>query len=126
MIKLRILILTLCLLVPASAFAQKASADKSWQSFWTQFSAAVKKKSPAALKRLAAPKANFSNGGGLESPAEWIAIIQKDNLWNEYQSSVAAGTKSFRCETTCRMTKNQHLMFEVIGGRWRWTGLVGD
>ena len=128
MIKLRILLLTLCLLVPTAAFAETQAATKSWQAFWTQFSSAIEKKSPAALRRLAAPKKNFSlNGGGNQTPAQWIAYIQKDNLWGDYRKAVASGTKPYNCgRGTCRVTNNNELLFQFLGGRWQWIGVMGD
>ena len=126
--KLRILTLAFCLLVPTAAFAQTAAANRSWSGFWTRFSTAINKKDRVALKKLTASPQVFSlNGGGLETPDQWIAIIQKEHLWSEYQTSVAAGTKPYRCPNrTCRITTNNHLLFEFIGGRWQWTGLLGD
>ena len=125
--KLRILTLAFCLLVPTAAFAQTAAATKSWSGFWTRFSAAINKKDRVALKKLTAAPEDFSlNGGGDESPDQWINAIQKNNWWKQYQTSVASGTKTFRCSGICRVTKNDQLLFKYLGGRWQWTGLLGD
>ena len=48
--KLRILILGFCLLIPASAFAQTSTANRSWGAFWTKFSAAVNTRNRTNLK----------------------------------------------------------------------------
>ncbi len=121
--KIRILILAFCLLIPASAFAQTSTANKSWNSFWTKFSTAVNKKNQVALKGLMASERDFFSGGGGETRNEWLASVS----WAELKKSVRRGTKVDNSDgKPGRLTKDNHLVFAFIGGRWRFMGPMGD
>lgn len=122
--RISFLFLLLFLFVPSVSYAQSA-ADKVWQPFWAKFSAAVKKKDLNALKKLVASD-QFQAGGSELNGNEWIKVMEKRNVWKEYQVAVASGTKKDRCLEPCRMTKNkkQPLIFWYINGQWRWTGFA--
>jgi hypothetical protein len=116
--------------VPSLTYAQQSrqsAADKSWNAFWTQFSAAVRNKDTKALKRLMSSENAFFSGGAVTGRDELLRYIKDQNRWGEYRPSVASGIKKESCglPIPCRVTKDDHLTFAYINGRWRWTGLVG-
>ena len=119
------LFLLLFLLVPSVASAQNA-ASKSWQPFWTKFSAVVKSKSKANIKRLMVAENNFLDGGGGETRNQWLNRIA-GCCWREIQNSVAGGTVPYNeGDFKGRITKDQTLIFQYTGGRWYFAGVMGD
>jgi hypothetical protein len=126
--KTLILSLILFLLIPSLAFAQnprstRAQADKAWPIFWSQFSAAIKRKDRVAFKRLMASEREFFSGGGGESRDEWITMTG----WKKLQTALVIGTMPFNeGRHPGRITKDRGLIFEYIRGRWRFTGVMGD
>jgi len=119
--------LVVVMLIPASAFAQKSAADKSWNTFWTQFTSAVNKKSKPAVKRLMASEKDFSSGGGMEDRDGWLQLVDKQRWWDDLQRDVKSGTKSYDYDgKPGRVTRNNTLIFAFIGGRWRFMGPMGD
>lgn len=127
------LFLLLLLFVPSVSHAQ-SSASKSWNAFWTKFSAAVNKKDKEALKALMSSDFEWALDG-YTSPDEVIRIMDKYKYWNQFKRSVANGVKvcgydapdCFRTKNTARRTKSPNwLLFEFIGGQWKWTRLIGD
>jgi hypothetical protein len=128
---LRLIVLMFFLLIPAAVSAQskaaQAAANKSWQSFWTQFSAAVNAKNKAAVKRLMASENDFFSGGGGESRDEWLQLVESQKWWGLLQKSVRLGTRVDNSDRWLgRVTRDSHLTFAFIGGRWRFTGPMGD
>ena len=121
---LRILIFTFFLLIPAfQAQAQTPAADKSWNSFWTKFSSAVKQKNRAALKSLMASEKEFYPGGGGGTRDEYLDLVS----WRELQQSVRTGIKADRTYgKPGRTTRDNYLIFAFTGGRWRFMGPRGD
>jgi hypothetical protein len=124
----RILSVALLLLIPSVGIPQSrtatGAANRSWQSFWRQFSTAVNKKDRAALRRMMS--SDFYSGGGEATAAEWIRYMDEHKLWRQHQQSVALGTKPYKMEgNPGRVTRNDHLIFEFKGGRWRWWGIMG-
>lgn len=114
------------LLVPAVSSAQ-GSTNKSWDTFWAQFSSAVKSKNKAAVKRLMVAENGFMDGGGGETRDQWLARIDKERLWNVLQMSVAKGTAPYNeGQFAGRITKDRHLIFQYTGGKWRFAGIMGD
>lgn len=122
--RISFLFLLLFLLVPSVALAQSAT-EKKWKPFWTQFTAAVKSKNKAAVKRLMVSENNFSNGGGIETRDQWLAMIDREKLWGLLQKSVAKGVMAYD-EDGWKVTKDRHLLFQYTGGRWRFRGVMGD
>jgi hypothetical protein len=130
MIKKRIifLLLTAWLVFPVLTYAQVSrAADKSWDSFWKSFSTAVNRKNRAALKALMASEKDFSSGGGAGGRAGWLNDVERQNWWNLLQKSVRTGTKVYsESRQPARVTRDNQLVFKYIGGRWRFTGPMGD
>jgi hypothetical protein len=107
---------------------QRASApNKSWETFWRQFSAAVNNKDRVALKALMSSEKDFFSGGGGENRDQWIQLIVRQKAWRELQKSVASGTMPLKDERgPSRITKDKNLIFTLIGGKWRFVGVMGD
>lgn len=127
------LFLLLFLLVPSLIFAQNsrtknAAAERSWQQFYTAFSAAVNKRDRAALKRMMARHFELHGGGVDGTSAEWIRTIDAQNGWRGLQQSVASGTKLLKLNRRpARVTNDDYAIFEFgVDGKWRWTGIMGD
>lgn len=116
--RITFLFLLLFLFVPSVALAQSA-ANKSWQPFWTKFSAAVTKKNRVALKGMISNQ--FECGGGFCSPNEWIQTIDKSKKWQRTQRSIKSGAKSNGKNR--RITNDDYLYFEFENGRWLWVGV---
>ena len=125
-ISILFLFLLLFLFVPSVISAQSAS-EKSWKQFWTQFSAAVKNKNKAAVKRLMVSENNFSDGGGGSTRDEWLKMLDDNKLWGLVQRSVYKGVIPYK-ETNFngKITKDRHLLFQYTGGKWRFFGVMGD
>lgn len=125
------LLILVFLFVPGTGFAQSAvtqnAAQKSWNTFWNQFTSAVNRKSKAAVKALMASESDFFSGGGGETRDEWLQMVHEQQWWGRLQKSVRAGTKiSNWGGKPGRVTNDNHLTFTYLRGRWRFTGLVGD
>lgn len=119
MMKKRILTLAFCLLFPVSAFAQTAEANRSWNAFWTKFSAAVNAGNKAAVKNMMVAERDFNSAGG-ETRAQWLASVR----WSELKSSVRKGVKVRNYDgKPGRISKDNYLLFAYIGGRWRFVGV---
>ena len=107
-----------------------SSPEGQWPEFWARFSQAVAARDRTALKGMMATP--FESGGGSEdTPDEWIAAMDSYGFWDETQQSVASGTKGCpphfpNPKSSCRITKNDHLIFEYKGGTWRWSMIMGD
>jgi len=126
--RLGLLLLAAWLAFPVLVSAQTSrAADKSWNAFWTQFSAAVNRKNKAALRRLMASEKNFSSGGGAGGRAGWLADLEENSWWGLLQRSVRTGTKPYaEGRRPARVTRDNRLVFQYIGGRWQFTGPMGD
>ena len=125
----RTLSIVLLLLAPSAAFAQtNAAANRSWPGFWRQFTAAVKNKNRAAIKRLMSSEADFISVGGIASRNDFLRMFNDKSYWRDVQDSVDKGTVSYTSEKgrSARRTRDRYLTFEYIGGRWRFIGLMGD
>ena len=121
--RISFLFLLLFLFVPSISFAQNQAG---WNTFWKQFSSAVKSKNKAAVKRLMVSESNFLDGGGGETRNEWLNRIAKC-CWSDMQRSVAGGTVSYsESGFKGRITKDQTLLFQYTGGKWYFAGAMGD
>jgi hypothetical protein len=123
-----ILSLVLSLIIMPPVLAQtsgsiNAQASKTWPAFWRQFSTAIKRKDRAALKSLMVSESEFFSGGGGETRDEWITMIG----WKQLQTALVIGTMPYHeGRRPGRITKDKGLIFEFVGGRWRFTGVMGD
>jgi hypothetical protein len=120
--------LLLFMFVPSVIYAQSA-AEKSWPSFWRQFSTAVNKKDKVALKRLMSSESDFFSGGGGESRDQWLQMLDQNKFWPLLQRSVRLGAKAYITpyeKRLSRITKDRHLIFKFINNRWRFVGVMGD
>jgi hypothetical protein len=133
----RILVMVLLLLAASSTFAQtsratNAAANRSWQSFWRQVTAAINKKDRVALRKMM-PN-NFDDGGGGLTPSEWLKYIdenERNGSWRDLQKSFAQGTVVNRNWPAkgipTRVTKDNRYFFEFRKDkRWYFAGVVGD
>lgn len=121
--RISFLFLLVFLFVPYVSFAQSA-ANKSWPSFWQQFSSAVNRKSKVALKNLMAPEKDFSSGGGIEDRNGWLRLVERERWWGKLQKAVRSGT-SLRNDGRTRATNEGDLWFRFIRGRWFFIGPGG-
>src|SRR5215217_6879577 len=88
--RMPLLFLLMLMLVPPVTLSQSA-AEKSWRPFWFQFSAAVRAKNKAAVKRLMSSERDFFSGGGGETRDQWLKMLDDNKLWGLVQKSVAKG-----------------------------------
>jgi len=130
-----VLLIVLLLVVASASFAQtapavNAAANRSWPRFWREFSAAVKRKDVAALRKMM-PEDFFDGGGGL-TPTQWLKFIdenERNGSWRDLQRSVARGTVTNRGTkgVPTKVTKDKGYYFEFRKGkRWYFAGVVGD
>src|SRR6185436_14221988 len=90
--------IVLLLLVSSATFAQTsqavpAIANRSWPSFWQQFTAAVNKKDRVALLRMM--PSDFFDGGGGTTASEWLQYLDENDRngsWRDLKRSLAKGT----------------------------------
>ncbi len=79
--KSQLLAAPLMLFVALAAFSQTpariATAERTWASFWRQFTLAINKKNHAPLLRMM-PSDFFDGGGGL-TPKGWLKFIDETN-----------------------------------------------
>jgi hypothetical protein len=125
----RIVIGAICsaLILTSAAGSSVQAQGSNWQNFWRQFTAAVNKKDRVALKGLMSSERDFFSGGGGENRDQWIQMIDDRRAWRDLQKSVASGTVPLKSEKrTSRITKDRVLIFSLIGGRWRFVGVMGD
>jgi hypothetical protein len=109
--------IALLLLVPSAVFAQNnAAANRRWPGFWRQFTAAVRNKNRVGIKRLMSAEADFITVGGISNRNDFLRMFEDK------------GTMSYTSQKgrPARRTKDRYLIFEYIGGRWRFIGLMGD
>src|SRR5262249_30993171 len=127
----------LLFLAPIPSFAQTSAstttaANRSWPSFWRQFTAAINKKDRATLRKMM-PK-DFYDGGGGSTPDEWLKFIDenaRNGSWRDLQRSVGRGTvidRDFGKEgIPTRVTKDKAYYFEFRKDKtWYFAGVVGD
>ena len=133
----RTLAMVFLLLAAPATFGQPSSAanaeaNRSWQSFWRQVTAAVNKKDHAALRKMMPD--NFSDDSGGLTGAEWLRFIDQNERrgsWRDLQKSFAKGTvvnKNWNNKgIPTRVTKDNKYYFEFRKDkRWYFAGVVGD
>ena len=72
----------------AQSAATKKAASKSWNSFWTKFSTAVKNKDRKTFIALTRKDFQDAGGGSIE---EWL----DSTSWSRLRNSVNKGTKDY-------------------------------
>jgi hypothetical protein len=115
-----------------SSSARIAVAERSWPTFWRQFTAAINKKDHAALLKVM--PTDFSDGGGGLSAKEWLKFIddnERDGSWRDLQKSVTRGARINRDWSSkgipTKVTRDNHYYFEFRkDGKWYFAGVVGD
>jgi hypothetical protein len=135
--KVYLLAAALILFVALAAFsetpaARVAAAEKTWASFWRQFTLAINKKDQTALLRMMPP--NFVDGGGGLTPKEWLKFIDKNEpngSWRDLQKSMAGGANINRTWSgkgvPTKVTRDNAYYFEFRkDGKWYFAGVVGD
>lgn len=131
------IVLLLFLLLPTLVYTQtrsvNASANKSWPKFYAQFSAAVKSRNHAALKRIM-PTEKISCNEGWCTPDEMVGLLDQYKLWEWMEKAIASGIepwKGYHDEDKGRpaRTTKKHLGCLFVfraPGRWYFVGLMGD
>jgi hypothetical protein len=127
----------LILFVVLGAFSQTpaariATAERTWATFWRQFTLAINKKDHAALLRMM-PSDFFDGGGGLPAK-EWLKFIDENRpngSWRDLRKSVAGGAKINRAWSAkgvpTKTTRDDAYYFEFRkDGKWYFAGVVGD
>jgi hypothetical protein len=133
----RMLAMVFLLLAASVTFGQTSRAtndvaNRSWQSFWRQVTAAINNKDQVALRKMM-PN-NFDDGGGGSTPDEWLKYIDQNKRkgsWRDLQKSFAKGTIVNRNWPSkgipTRVTKDNGYFFEFRKDkRWYFAGVVGD
>ena len=133
----RLLTVLLLLCVANATFSQTAAAriktaERSWPSFWRQFTTAINKKDHDALLRVM--PSDFSDGGGGLTAKEWLKYIdenERNGSWRDLRRSVARGTKIQRTWSAkgipTKVTRDNGYYFEYRkDGKWYFAGVVGD
>ena len=119
---------TLC----QTATARIATAERSWPSFWRQFTMAINKKDHVALLRVM--PSDFSDGGGGLTAKEWLKFIdehERNGSWRDLRRSVAGGARIDRTQSAkgvpTKVTRDNGYYFEFRkDGKWYFAGVVGD
>ena len=126
----------LLLIIASNSLAFKstldAAANRSWPSFWRQFTIAVSKKDHDGLIRVM--PADFFDGGGGLTPVEWLRFMDenvRNGSWRDLQRSVARGTvvnkQWSRKGVLTRVTRDNGYYFEFRKDKkWYFAGVVGD
>ncbi|HRH41494.1 MAG TPA: hypothetical protein PKY82_07595 [Pyrinomonadaceae bacterium] len=100
----------------AQSAATKKAATKSWNSFWTKFSTAVKNKDRKTF--IALTRKDFQDAGG-GTLKEWL----DSTSWSRLRNSVNKGTKDYsHGKEIGRITKNKDLIFVYGKNGWRFFG----
>jgi hypothetical protein len=109
-----------------------AVGERSWRTFWREFTVAVNKKDHAALLRMMPD--DFFDGGGGSTPKQWLQFmdeLERDGSWRDLRRSVARGTKVNRNWSSkgvpTKVTRDNAYYFEFRkDGKWYFAGVVGD
>ncbi|HZI46743.1 MAG TPA: hypothetical protein VFD75_03050 [Pyrinomonadaceae bacterium] len=118
--------------MPQNSSARSSSAERSWPTFWRQFTTAVNKKDHAALIKLM--PTNFSDDSGGLNGKEWLKFIddnERNGSWRDLQKSVARGARTHKEWSSkgvpTKVTRDNHYYFEFRkDGKWYFAGVVGD
>lgn len=125
------------MLTAPGAAQRRTEPDAGWQSFWTEFRAAVRKRDRIALRQLMTADFEWA-GDGRVSAGEAITYLDQGIVsWKSISRSV--GGRVVDCkfkDSSCwnvsgrqakRTAGPERLVFELVAnGRWKWVRLVGD
>ena len=128
-------LLLLCIALPVfcqTSAKRIAVGEKSWPTFWRQFTAAVNKKDHAALLRMM--PSDFFDGGGGSTPSQWLQFMDENERrgsWRDLRKSVAGGARIKRSWSNkgvpTKGTRDNGYYFEFRkDGKWYFAGVVGD
>ena len=117
---------------PQTLTARIAVGERSWPSFWRQFTVAVNKKDHAALLRMM--PSDFFDGGGGSTAQEWLQFMDENERrgsWRDLRKSVAGGARIKRSWSNkgvpTKVTRDNGYYFEFRkDGKWYFAGVVGD
>ncbi len=131
------LVVLFLLCIPYATVSQSpatriAAAERSWPTFWRQFTVAINKKDHGALLRVM-PTDFFDGGGGL-SAKEWLQYIdenERNGSWRDLRRSMARGVRINRDWSSkgvpTKVTRDNGYYFEFRkDGKWYFAGVVGD
>lgn len=121
-----------CATVSQSSSSRMSVAERSWPTFWRQFTTAINKKDHAALLKLM--PTNFSDESGGLNGKEWLKFMdenERNGSWRDLQKSVAGGAKVNKNWPSkgvpTKVTRDNHYYFEYRkDGKWYFAGVVGD
>ena len=132
-----ILAMVFLLFTASSTFSQtsgttNSDANRKWQSFWRQVTAAINHKDGVALRKMMTN--NLSDDIGGLTADEWLRFIDKNNRrgsWRDLQKSFARGmvvNKNWSSKgIPTRVTRDNKYYFEFRKDkRWYFAGVVGD
>jgi len=126
----------LLLIIACNSLAFKSTADaaanRSWPSFWRQFTIAVNKRDHDGLIKVM--PADFFDGGGGMTPVQWLRYMDenvRNGSWRDLQRSVARGAVAHkqwsRKGVITRVTRDNGYYFEFRKDKkWYFAGVVGD
>lgn len=120
--------------------AGSSSSAGDWQSFWTDFRAAVNKRDRTALRRMMS--GSFGNGNTLNAtPNQVFADLDSSDGegWRALERTIARRPVPFKSPNSSRLARvvknplpcgkrpcryTQWAIFELVNGRWLWTALI--
>src|SRR5436853_2945047 len=120
-----------CATLAQTPAARIAAGERSWPTFWRQFTMAINKKDRAALLRMMAN--DFFDGGGGLTPKEWLQYIdenERNGSWRDLRRSLARGTKLNRNWSSkgvpTKVTRDNGYYFEFRrDGKCYFAGVAG-
>jgi len=135
--KSRLLAALLIFSFASAAFSQTpteriATGERTWTSFWRQFTTAINKQDHAALLRMM--PSDFSDGGGGMTAKEWLKFIdenERNGSWRDLKKSIAGGAKINQAWSAkgvpTKVTRDKAYYFEFRkDGKWYFAGVAGD
>jgi len=130
------LVMLVLLFIASTAFSETpadriAVPERSWPTFWRQFTSAIDKRDHAALLRMMS--SDFFDGGGGLTPRKWLQFIdenERKGSWRDLQRSVAGGgiNRDWGSKgVPTKVTRDNGYYFEFRkDGKWYFAGVVGD
>ena len=130
MSKTLLLVLLVIVITPSLAFGQS-----DFPTFWGKFKSAVQRNDKASVKSLMAPRFEWALDGYVSRDEAWGYFAEQKRYWLGMREAV--NRKPIGCKDHyCNNRSGYHIwssrkfgleiMFERIGGSWRWSALLGD